>query len=38
MSTDIINPFTGQVEYSQTLMDRGQVEKILAATQPAYRD
>lgn len=38
MSTDIINPFTGQVEYSQTLMDRGQVEKILAATQPAFRD
>lgn len=38
MSTDIINPFTGQVEYSQALMGQARIEAILAATQPAFRD
>jgi succinate-semialdehyde dehydrogenase/glutarate-semialdehyde dehydrogenase len=37
MNVDTINPATGQVEHSQTLMDAAEIEAILAATQPAFK-
>ncbi|MGN6222145.1 NAD-dependent succinate-semialdehyde dehydrogenase [Pseudoxanthomonas sp.] len=37
MKVDTVNPATGQVEHSQTLMDAAAVEAVLAASQPAFR-
>nr|WP_295376590.1 NAD-dependent succinate-semialdehyde dehydrogenase [Pseudoxanthomonas sp.] len=37
MKVDTVNPATGQVEHSQTLMDAAAVESVLAASQPAFR-
>lgn len=37
MNVETVNPATGQIEHTQTLMDSVQVEHILAATQPAFR-